>query len=323
MTMTEGSVNKRVAANLRCLAGELETAQESVAVGNNIKKIIVAVHGIGDQFRYATIQSVIARFCSYHGLPSAVPLGKFHVEQRIPNQREPLSVVPPYPIDKFGELAFTEVYWADIPDKVMKDGHTLEEARLWARTIVDRLQLRSKDGEEFQRELKNEIANLEREHQKLLKEDGPESAVKIAQHVKSLGMVEKACTASKLEKDDYSMLKQALDEMIQTIAILERLSFLADRAGVFTFDLRNLLDCYLGDVQIVTEFKEQRRRILDEFQHVMAQAYRFAPEAEIYIVAHSEGTVVSFLGLLEALSDAQTPAWVKHVPRVDDNRLAD
>ena len=42
------------------------------------KKVIVAVHGIGDQTKYSTPQQVLARFCEYHGAVAAVPLGNFH-----------------------------------------------------------------------------------------------------------------------------------------------------------------------------------------------------------------------------------------------------
>lgn len=268
---------------------------------NKIKKIIVAVHGVGDQFRYATIQSVITRFSAHNGHPATVPLGSFHAELKTPDQRKPL---------KFGELAFTEVYWADIPDKVVRDGHTLEEPRSWARTIVDRLQMR---GKAELRELEEEIKELKEEQESHAAMKNYSDAAKCLSCLEGKRQVKDAYSKSRLEEADYSMLKQALDEMIQTLTILERLSLLADRAGVFTFDLKNLLDCYLGDVQIVTEFREQRRKILGEFKLVMAEAHRFAPQAEIYIVAHSEGTVVSFLGLLEALSAVQRPAWVNQV----------
>ena len=106
--------------------------------------------------------------------------------------------------------------------------------------------------------------------------------------------------------------------MIETIAVLERLCYLADRAGVFTFDLRKLLDSYLGDVQIVTEFKARRDDILKKFGQVMADVKSTFKNADIYIVAHSEGTVIAFLGLLEALrqkqgNQAAPESWVDRV----------
>src|SRR5437867_62833 len=47
---------------------------------NPRKKIIVAVHGIGDQVRCETIQSVAVQLCRYCGLSSAIPLGHFNAE---------------------------------------------------------------------------------------------------------------------------------------------------------------------------------------------------------------------------------------------------
>ena len=101
--------------------------------------------------------------------------------------------------------------------------------------------------------------------------------------------------------------------MIETIAVVERLSFLARQAGVFSFDLRKLLDDYLGDVQIVTEFKDQREKILAAFDSVMAAVHLRFPAAEIHVVAHSEGTVVAFLALLRAFREAQPPGWTGQV----------
>jgi hypothetical protein len=275
--------------------------------GNNgVKKIIVAVHGIGDQFRYATIQSVIAQFRADRSRPPVVPLGSFHAK----NRRKPLSLGPPYPEESFGELAFTEVYWADIPREIVKDGHTLEDVRLWARTVVERLQLR---GEAELEKIEAEISALEDGRKRLLAQGNQAAAASLATRIEEKEYVKNALLANNLEKSDYSMLKQVLDEMILTIAILKRLCHLADRAGLFSFDLGKVLDDYLGDVQIVTEFETHRGMILDEFRSVMEAAGEFAPQAEIYIVAHSEGTVVSFLGLLEAMSEEQPPDWVGQV----------
>jgi hypothetical protein len=42
------------------------------------KKVIVAIHGIGDQTEFATIQRTAAQFCSYHKSTFVTPLGAFH-----------------------------------------------------------------------------------------------------------------------------------------------------------------------------------------------------------------------------------------------------
>jgi hypothetical protein len=43
-----------------------------------ITRLVVAVHGIGSQFRYATIQSVASRFMAHCGRQMTLPLGAFH-----------------------------------------------------------------------------------------------------------------------------------------------------------------------------------------------------------------------------------------------------
>jgi hypothetical protein len=227
----------------------------------NVKKAIVAVHGVGDQYTYATIQSVVNQFCSYYRQPAAIPLGSFHTGA------VGFTIREPYPQDVFSPLAFAEVYWAKVPRTVVDDKHTIEESKKWAGTIVERLRLRWK-------------------------------------HSKAKDVCKDA---------DFDFVKLVLTEMIQTLAVLERFSYLADKAGLFTFDLKKLLEDYLGDVQIVAEFGTQRRAILDTFAAVMKDVHTAYPNAEIFIVAHSEGTVVSFLGLLEAGRTQTEPGWIDHV----------
>jgi hypothetical protein len=222
-----------------------------------VTKIIVAVHGVGDQYSFATIQSVVNQFCSFYDEPAGVALGNFHTGRR------PFSLPLPYPPDPFGRFAFAEVYWAKIPREVVDDKYTLEESKKWARTIIERLRLR-------------------------WREKGKHGG----------------CS-----DDDFGLAKQVLSEMIQTIAVLDRIFYLTDRAGLFTFDLRKLLDDYVGDVQIVTEFGDRRERILAAFSDLMSEIHDAFPDAQIYIVAHSEGTVVSFLGLLEAFRKEALPPW--------------
>jgi hypothetical protein len=228
------------------------------------KKIIVAVHGIGEQFTYATIQSVAYQFCSFHRAPAGIPLGSFHAE-RVGKQGALFLESPPY-LPPFKDLGFAEVYWADIPQSLVKKGNTLEESKIWAKTIVERLRLRG----------------------------GP--------------------APDGLSEEDYAMLKRILEEMIETVAVLDRLLFLADKAGIFRFDINKLLVDFLGDVQVVTEFeKDGRGRILTQFGEVMKKIYDSNPDAEIHIVAHSEGTVIAFMGLLQAMCDNPTPDWIRQV----------
>lgn len=45
---------------------------------SKLTKLVIAVHGIGKQYRYATIQSVAGRFGAYAGHRIGTPLGSFH-----------------------------------------------------------------------------------------------------------------------------------------------------------------------------------------------------------------------------------------------------
>ncbi|WP_230559410.1 hypothetical protein [Paraburkholderia translucens] len=79
---------------------------------------------------------------------------------------------------------------------------------------------------------------------------------------------------------------------------------------MFKFDLGTLLRDYFGDAQLVTEFRYYRSTIVFRFHNVIREilarfrsAYpKFEGNPEIHIVAHSEGTVIAFIAMLQALS---------------------
>ena len=285
-------------------AQEDDLMQDGGAVTGNggslspkLTDIIVAVHGIGQQRRYSTVRSVATRLASSKTLldggnpnrpPVAPqPLGYFHSEVG----SLPVSLLDDATFLEKTALAstgFAEVYWADIPEKVTKEGSTLEETKAWARTVVARA--------------------------KALWMDAGGSGI----------------------PPDFGLAVEVIDEVIETVYILENLLFLAEKAGLFKFDLRRVLEDYLGDVQIVTEFANYRSDIVVRFHHAMKDIYAKQCEngnqgVRLHIVAHSEGTVVSFLGLLQAMSglqlktpaatndcsqlesSGQIPEWLKHV----------
>jgi len=87
-------------------------------------KIIVAVHGMGDQFRFATVQSVATRFCAFSKTPEALPFGRFY--DKTTGDSPEMTYMLPVVIKNIGcdkdgnrnsesEVGFVEVYWADIP----------------------------------------------------------------------------------------------------------------------------------------------------------------------------------------------------------------
>lgn len=217
--------------------------------------IFVGVHGIGDQVEYETVQGIIERVTAYYGHKEQVPLGKISSGQ---NEHG----VYVHPVAGQGDLAFAEVFWADIPRKVADSGYTLEEATKWAKHLVDKLDHRPPS--------RNSLAPADRR-----------------------------------------AIKALLPEVIESIDVLQRLVTVAEWGGKFKFDLKRVLDGFLGDVQLVTEFDHSRREILDRFHKVIAKAYDHDREANIYIIAHSEGSVVAFLGLLEAM--AADAGWLRQV----------
>lgn len=159
------------------------------------------------------------------------------------------------------KIGFAEVYWADIPKQLVQANDTLEESKAWGRTVVSRAQ------------------------------------ATYTHHVK----------AGKLTPEDFGLGIGVVEEVIETIGVLENLLTIADKAGIFKFEIGGLLNDYIGDVQIVTEFPYYRDKILYRFHETISaiidtytKCYPgYSPE--IYIVAHSEGTVISFMGLLQAL----------------------
>jgi hypothetical protein len=211
-----------------------------------------------------------------------MPLGFFYIGKADEVRVSQLHVPDSSPLKRIG---FAEVFWADIPRKVVKDEDTLEESKAWGASVVSRAQATYMHKVKNHRELRDE---------------------------------------------DFKLCGGVIEEIIETVAVMENLLAVVEKMGVFKFDLAPLLRDYVGDVQIVTEFSYYRKKIVARFNNAMAKIvgwffHRYPNGTpEIYIVAHSEGTVVSFLGLLEALSgheicdpDAESVAistdWIRFV----------
>jgi pimeloyl-ACP methyl ester carboxylesterase len=213
------------------------------------KKLIIAIHGIGDQIRYETAQSVAFRFYDFYDLPPALPVGRFYGGTSGVAMMEP----PGNP-----NLAFAEAYWADIPRELVEQRYTLEEAKKWARTIVARLNLRAWQ----------------------------------------------TTGRRPMKTRQYQMIEAVLDELIDAVFVLENLTFLAERAGLYKFDLKKTLDAYLNDVQVVTEFGAYRDKIVARLHELITKIEEHSDDrkgAQLYIIGHSEGSVVAFRGLLDAM----------------------
>lgn len=248
-------------------APELPAQDVASSVTARPRKVVVAIHGIGNQLRGDSIRAVADRFGSLQParLP-VMPLGYFHIENRDDVRLQTLLAPEGHPAHG---IQFTEVFWADIPRDVVRTEDTLEETKAWGRSVVSRTRKTY------------------------------ESCV-----------VDRA-----LGTQDFELAATVVEEVVESVAVMERLLTVADKAGVFKFDLGPLMRDYIGDVQLVTDFQVYRRKIVSRFQEAMARIATQCKAAplEIYIVAHSEGSVVTFLGLLEALSDDTKHPWIKSV----------
>ena len=231
-------------------------------------KFLVAVHGIGDQVGYATAQAVAAQIGVYYDIAAAIPLGRFYTATGgVRGRPAPILMVPPQDPRQFDGIGFAEVYWAQIPRKVVTRGHILEESKRWARTVSGRLT------------------------QRAMLQNAP------------------------IPRREQVRLTTVLHEMIETIAVLERVNFLLAKAGMFKFNLNELLTDFLGDVQIVADFQAYRDEILTSFGRVMNDALALASErgADLHLIAHSEGSVIAFLALISALSEPDRHPWIRSV----------
>jgi hypothetical protein len=235
-----------------------------------ITHLVVAVHGIGKQFRYSTIQAVTSRFASYCKSPIIQPLGAFHPDKVIlePDSPELGAYLFEPPVDSANEFqgfGFAEAFWADIPEIAAATKNTTEETKAWAQTVVERVRMLDQS------------------------------------------------TTGRSDLIDYKKASAVVEEMIGTIKVLENLLFIANKAGLFQFNLGQLLTDFVGCVQIVADFEDYGGNVFDRFAVTMRNLFRHMPNLEeIYIVAHSEGAVVSFRGLLTALAATKGPdnEWV-------------
>jgi hypothetical protein len=228
-----------------------------------INKLVLAVHGIGDQTRNSTILSTAAQFCHHYGYRALLPLGGFH--DTLQGNRPPFVITGPSSPGRLNTIGFAEIYWADLAREIETAGYTLQETKAWCRSVVSR--------------------------------------VRVLAERRSPGRTD----------IHYSQIEYVLDEAIDAIGVMESLLFLARKAGVLDFDLKRILDDYLGDVQLVTEFSGVRDNIVGRLHEAFGNAHRLYPAAEIYVIAHSEGTVVAWLGLLQAATDPSTYPWIKQV----------
>jgi hypothetical protein len=242
-------------------------------------KIVVAIHGVGPVLRSDAIRATVHRFGTRGAPPlPKFPLGHFNIggfaEVCVSRLDVPVN-------DPLARIGFAEIYWADVLRGLVKRNDTMEESKAWGETVVGRAQF-------LYKQVQQQADSEDRKAQ--------------------------------LEPRDFSMAAGVCDELIESVAVMEALLFLPTKAGLLKFDLPDLLRDYYGSVQLVADFQYYRQIILFRFHSAMREIIRrfhrenpsYAGDPEIYIVAHSEGSVIAFIAILEALSHRRLSAPGQH-----------
>ncbi len=129
----------------------------------------------------------------------------------------------------------------------------------------------------------------------------------------------------------FRTAREAIDNLETMLELLKRLALIYRKAGV----LAGILEKFLGDVQMYVESESLRGQINDTFFEILDSDQAVADEVlrelrqmgnlnqeawaahEVYIVAHSEGTVVSYNCLVQAAAirerDPTLRAWLPRV----------
>ncbi|MFX1695450.1 hypothetical protein [Paraburkholderia sp. A1RO-5L] len=93
-------------------------------------KIVVSVHGIGNQSICDTIRRVAMQHGKLHSpVRPEEPLGYFNLAG---GGAEALHRISPCPNHYIRAIGVAEVCWADLPRELARRGDTMDESRAWA-----------------------------------------------------------------------------------------------------------------------------------------------------------------------------------------------
>ena len=221
----------------------------AIAQAPAITRIVVSIHGMGDQLRSDTSQAVATRFArSYDVDEPVMPLGHFSIAHGSATRWSVLRTRNP----RLRQTGFAEVYWADIPRQLVQKADTLEETRKWGRSVVSRARATYRDQ----------------------------------------------VPKGELSDGHFVQGANAIDTIIEGIGVLEWVVARAGKVLPLRHSVAEILRDHLGDVQTVTEFPQYRNLILYRFHAILNEIVAAFPgqpggKPEIYLVAHSEGSVVT------------------------------
>ena len=121
----------------------------------------------------------------------------------------------------------------------------------------------------------------------------------------------------------YGDYRKVIDNLEKMFGLFRKLAVVFKKSGV----LLEILNRFLGDVQMYAESDDIRGEINKRFRSVMARVHGFidltmksrklpavdftSTSIKVYVVAHSEGTVVAYTTMVEAARNQE--AWVDDV----------
>lgn len=233
------------------------------------RKLFITVHGIGDQRQFDSVQRVasqVLRVDSKNKYGPRLSLGKFASGAVAKATSHATATAVHWHSPKTRILGFSEVHWADLCRKPEREGFRLEPVVPWAQTLVDHVSMLKADSGNDQEEKAHE------------------------------------------DKTDFELIRAIIGEMGDGLHLIGWLTKLAPHLQLPTFEVDDIVNQYLGDVQFVAEFSDIREQILERFAETMEGVFQNAKLQdgdEIYLISHSEGTVVTLLGLLRAMRPQQ------------------
>ena len=272
----------RIPLNFDCGQCSLDVIGENMAK----KKIILTVHGIGEQKPYETLRMVTNQFTRIESgakYKSTVSLGYFHTNEKhlgnSLNLDDNLNIhtLPHLKGSVNGpanSLGFSECYWGDIPNDYVDT--YLDSADNWIKALVGRVKRFST--------VKNFRIRAANANNK-----------KIINNLNSKNIAEYSET--------LDMLRRLIRHTFRMIPLFK-----------VNFNFKRIVNNFLGDVQFYAEYQTMREKILKRFHDRMEGIHEEmkGEDYEVHIIAHSLGTVISFHGLLRAISSGNN-TWLNHV----------
>jgi hypothetical protein len=124
------------------------------------------------------------------------------------------------------------------------------------------------------------------------------------------------------DEEDYAVIRRVLRDIARSIALLRYANLTLTKIHVGSARLERLLGGIVAEVQLFAEFDHVRKAVVARFRHVIREIDDAAEVIErergvkvnLHVVAHSLGSVVALLGLLDAANarDVQ-PRWLGRV----------